>query len=228
MDVRANIFKRVRSMGSKTATVKRGELLVIFLESGNLTFAFWGLCIFHSSDKLMQRTEWKYIFTGEHVHLLNTKYLDWWFLHILPEPLPYAGGGVLCLNDPRSHLSLGFMPMAGSLMTKRSQVRAQTKCGSWTSSATSHEHRGECLWIGRPGWWSLFLRTQTGGHVPTTASLVRSIYRCWRRDSVDKSDSGGAVWFSSWPWNSRQALHPLQGTRGCVGVRTTCHPKQAG
>lgn len=40
MDVRANIFKRVRSMGSKTATVKRGELLVIFLESGNLTFAF--------------------------------------------------------------------------------------------------------------------------------------------------------------------------------------------
>ena len=49
------------------------------------------------------------------------------------------------------------------------------------STAASRGHRGQCPWIGRLGWWSLFLRRGTGGCVPTiggshsSAFLVRSI-----------------------------------------------------
>ena len=35
------------------------------------------------------------------------------------------------------------------------------------------------------------------------------------------SDSGGAVWFSSWSWNSGPALYPRQDPGGCMGVRPT-------
>ncbi|TWW73543.1 hypothetical protein D4764_15G0009370 [Takifugu flavidus] len=35
------------------------------------------------------------------------------------------------------------------------------------------------------------------------------------------SDSGGAMWFSSWVWNGGPALHPQQGLLGCMGVCPT-------
>ena len=59
---------------------------------------------------------------------------------------------------------------------------------SWLTRLSGH--RGQCLWIGRLGWWSLFLRRGTGGFVPTiggshsSAFLVRSIRWCWRGGSV--------------------------------------------
>ena len=43
-----------------------------------------------------------------------------------------------------------------------------------------HGQRGQCRWIGRPRWWSLFLRRETGSCFPiggshSSASLARSI-----------------------------------------------------
>ncbi|KAK3538920.1 hypothetical protein QTP86_022746 [Hemibagrus guttatus] len=49
--------------------------------------------------------------------------------------------------------------------------------------------QGQCLWTGRPGWWSLFLRRGTGGCVPTiggshsSASQGKSIPEYWRGES---------------------------------------------
>ncbi|XP_061625696.1 probable ATP-dependent RNA helicase DDX17 isoform X2 [Phyllopteryx taeniolatus] len=40
-------------------------------------------------------------------------------------------------------------------------------------------------------------------------------------DVASRGLDSGAVWFSSWPWNSGPALHPWQGPRGCMGVRPT-------
>ena len=35
------------------------------------------------------------------------------------------------------------------------------------------------------------------------------------------SDSGGAVWFSPWPWNTGSALYPGEGTGESLGVCLT-------
>lgn len=77
------------------------------------------------------------------------------------------------------------------------------------------------------GWWFPFLRRGTGGGVSfgesrTSTSLVRSIEWRLRRSWI--SDSGRAVLFLSWPWDSGPSLHPRQGTRWwseCMGVRPT-------
>ena len=98
----------------------------------------------------------------------------------------------LGLRLPRWSGSSSAAGPRGWMRSARSSLRPWMLwgCHGWHDSAASRGHRGQCLWIGRLGWWSLFLRRGTGGCVPTiggshsSAFLVRSIRRCWKGGSV--------------------------------------------
>ena len=49
---------------------------------------------------------------------------------------------------------------------KTSSILPTCFLGEKANSATSHGHQGRYSGIGRPGWWSLYLRRETGGYVP--------------------------------------------------------------
>ncbi|KAI3358077.1 hypothetical protein L3Q82_003088 [Scortum barcoo] len=78
---------------------------------------------------------------------------------------------------------------------------------------------GQCLWCGKLGWWSLFLKRGSGECVPTTGDHTSQPPQEGLRqgtgeeNSADSrpSDSGGTMRFSSWSWNTGPALYPPQG-----------------
>ncbi len=104
-------------------------------------------------------------------------------------------------------------------------------CLGWHASAASRGGQGQCLWPGRLGCWSLFIRRGTGVCVPITggshssATLGNSMPGYWRGEFGQCStlDSGGTVRFSSRSWNTGPALYPFQGAGGWMGVAQPIH-----